>query len=172
MNVFKTSLVKVVLATTLITGGAVVPAYAATATANLEITITIDKSCIVTTAPVVFGNHVATIGSTPDITGSVTVQCTNGSGYTVALDGGGANNIAGRQMTNGTETIGYQLHLNSDYSTVWGDGTSGSTASGTGTGFGTGAPYDRVHTVYAEANILGSEVAGTYSDTVTATVTF
>ncbi|MGH8084970.1 MAG: Csu type fimbrial protein [Lysobacter sp.] len=173
MNVFKTSL----LATALIAGGVIAPAHAAN-NMDFDVTITIDESCDVTaTQNVAFAASPATPG-TVATQGSVSVQCTNGSAYDVALNAGlhSGNDINARQMeiAAGTDTIAYQLYQDNAGSAgaVWGETVGTDTDTGTGTGFGTGAPYDQLHTVHAVATLVGTEPAGNYSDTITATVTF
>jgi len=173
MNVFKTSLVKVVLATTLIAGGAIAPAQAVD-NKTFDVTITIKNSCHVTsTENVAFGNRQALV-ATVDTTGSVSVQCTNGAPYEVALNAGvnSTNDINARRMKHatGTDTIAYQLYRDSGYADIWGQTDTVDTVGGTGTGFGD-TSFDVKHVVYARATIIGDEPAGTYSDVVIATVT-
>ena len=171
MNVFKTSLI----AAALIAAGAAAPATAADNMA-FDVTITIDKSCDVTsTSDVAFGSTTASAGTVTGTGGNVTVQCTVDVPYDIALDAGdnGAN-VGARKMlhTNGTDAIPYQLYQDAGFSTVWGDTVDTNTVEGTGTGFGTGTPYDQPHTVYAQATVPGTAPVGSYSDTITATVTF
>ncbi len=173
MNLFKTSL----LATALLAGGAIAPAHAAE-TRDFDVTITIEESCDVTSAETVaFGVQLASAG-TASAEGDVAVQCTVDTAYHLALSAGlhSGNDIGARQMqiAAGTATIAYQLYQDTANNDVWGEttGTGSNTATGVGAGFGTAASFDQVHTVYAEATIAGTEPAGDYSDTVTATVTF
>lgn len=171
MNLFKTTL----LATSLIALCALSPANAGSDSADFDVTLTIQGSCDVISADTVaFGNVLASVG-TATADGDVTVQCTKGTAYALALNGGAhsSNNINARQMLiggAGTDTIAYQLYQDSGTSTVWGETANTDTVDGTGAGFG--AAFNQVHTVYAEATIVGSETVGNYSDTVTATVTF
>lgn len=173
MNVFKTSLVKVVLATTLICG-VIAPAHAADSMA-FDVTITINASCDVTsTEDVAFVSQTAAPG-TATATGSVNVQCTKATAYNVALNAGnnGGTDINARKMKHATaaDTIAYQLYRGSAAGGSWGTTANTDTVSGTGTGFG-GTSFDHNHVVYAEATITGLEAAGAYSDIITATVLF
>ncbi|MGY1425192.1 Csu type fimbrial protein [Lysobacter sp. A289] len=168
MNLFKTSL----LATALIAAGAIAPAHAVN-NKTFDVEIEIINSCHVTaTENVSFPNRTATAG-TVSSTGSVTVQCTNGlAGYKLVLNDGlhsGAIGTRNMQIASGTATISYELRQESATGTIW---DAGAVATGDGKGFGTGAPYDQPHIVYATATIPGDALAGEYSDTVTATVTF
>lgn len=136
-------------------------AIAADATGTLAIEATVLNACSVSTTPVVFGE----VGLT-SVTGNgtVIVNCTIASPFTVALDGGSSGDISNRQLTNGTgDTFGYQLYTAANNVTVWGDGTTGDTQAGIG-------PNDTL-TVYAATTTVPS-AAGAYTDFVTVTVTY
>jgi len=81
--------------------GMAAPAFAQTATANLNISATVNKTCTITTTPVAFGIYdpVVTNASTPlDATGTVVVTCTKGAGTRIDL-GNGGNFLRGFQRT-------------------------------------------------------------------------
>ena len=72
-----------------------------------------------------------------------------------------------RSMSNGAQTIGYQLYLDSGRATVWGNGTAGSSpVAGTGTG------SNQSLTIYGRLPSLSGAVPGNYSDTVTITISY
>ena len=151
------------------------PAHAAD-NMDLDVTITSDKSCDVTsTGDVAFGNALASAGTVDAVGGLVTVQCTIGVPYDVALNAGnnGGSDVGARQMlhTNGTDAIAYQLYSDAGRSQVWGNTVDTNTVEGTGTGFG-GPAYNRTHPIFARATIPGESPVGTYSDVITATVVF
>ncbi|MGV7245349.1 Csu type fimbrial protein [Caballeronia sp. M23-90] len=102
-------------------------------------------------------------------TGSITAQCTNGDAYRIALNGGATGNVAARQMarSGGGGTVNYQLYVDSAHTSAWGDGTVG-TAMATGTGTGN----QQVLNVYGVVPAQTSPVPGSYSDTITATISF
>lgn len=101
--------------------------------------------------------------------GSIVVTCTPGVAATIALDYGvnGGSSTA-RYMTNsaGTQTLGYQLYQDSVRSTVWGtDSLAYSILSFTGT--------TQTYPVYARLFASGDmPTAGTYTDTVTVTLSY
>jgi spore coat protein U-like protein len=67
----------------------------------------------------------------------------------------------------GTDQVHYQLYQNASYSTAWGDGSAGtSTMAGAGTG------SSQSLTVYARVQAQTTPTAGTYVDTVIATITY
>lgn len=164
-----------VLATALFAIGALSPANAAD-NANFDVTLSIQASCDVISADTIaFGSQLPSAG-TVTAQGKVIVQCTKGAAYNLALNGGAnsSNNVNARKMLfngsgTGTDTVGYQLYQDTG-TTVWGDTVGTNTVNGTGAGFGSG--FNREHTVYATATILGTEQVGSYKDTVKATVTF
>ncbi len=149
-------------------------AHAGTATGSFQVTGTVVSSCNVSGSLLNFGGAIDPLSaSVPiDASSTLTVQCTNTTPYSVALDAGinagGATSFASRAMKNGASTIGYQLYLDVGRSSVWGDGTGGSAPS---TGSGTGS--SQTLTIYGRLPTLGSSVVpGTYTDTVTVTITY
>jgi spore coat protein U-like protein len=151
-------------------------AQAATATSNLSVTATVAATCTVTTAPVAFGTYNPASGTPTDTTGTITVTCTNGSTYTIALDAGAnpssAGNVTTRRMTAGaSKFLSYQLYLDSPHTTIWGDGANGSSinpTSGSFTGDGTAQGYS----VYGRITTGNYVPSGSYTDTVVMTVTY
>ena len=149
-------------------------AHAGSASGTFQVTGTVVSSCNVSGALLNFGAAIDPLSSAVpiDATSSLTVQCTNTTPYSVALDAGtnagGASSFANRAMKNGAHSLGYQLYLNAGRSSVWGDGTGGSApATGTGTG------SSQTLTIYGRLPVLGSTVVpGTYTDTVTVTITY
>lgn len=143
------------------------------ATTTFQVTAGINTSCTVSGTSLNFGSTIDPLSQAVplDATSTLTVTCSNSTPYTVALNAGanagGASNFTSRTMKSGSDTLGYQLYLDSGRATVWGDGTASSTAkNGTGTGSA------QTHTVYGRLPSLASVVPGTYTDTVTVTVSY
>lgn len=97
-------------------------------------------------------------------TGTVEVSCGASASYTISLSAG-FGTFASRVMTGGASQLDYNLFTDSQRVTVWGDGTAGST---TVSATGTGASY----TVYGLIPARQNVPAGSYSDTITVTVTY
>ena len=167
MNLFKSTLI----ATALVAAGFAGNANAVDLTDNFEVRITIQETCnVLTASDIDFGSTIPTAGGQVDQTGTISVNCTNGTDYTLSLSGGGSGDTAARRMVGPASTnISYQLYQDAARSNVWGN-TTGSQVSGLGAGLG--AAYQIDHTVYARATLVGNEPAGNYTDTVTATLTF
>ncbi len=164
------------LASALAFGGAVssVSSYAGTATDNLSVTATVSANCTISTAAVAFGAYdpIVTNASTAlNGTGTVTVTCTNGSTGTITLaqganaDTGSTDAAPLRRMASGTNRLSYSLYQESARTTVWGN-TALTGIARTGTG-----AADAV-TVYGSVAAGQNVPAGSYADTVVATVTF
>jgi spore coat protein U-like protein len=159
----------------LIAAGSAAPAMAGTATSNLSVTATVPVSCTISADPIAFGNY-DPIGSnaTDPLTaaGSVTTTCTTGTSATITL-GQGINANAGstdavpmrRLKDTGSNYLSYGLYQDSGLGTVWGN-TAGTGVSDPGDGTA------RVTNVYGSISGAQNVPAGSYSDTVVATVTF
>jgi spore coat protein U-like protein len=157
-------------AAAMVTGGG---AYAATATNTFQVSATILKACTVSANALNFGNYTAG-GGALDVNTTINVNCTKSTPFAVALNGGTTTGgtIAQRLLANGTNTLQYNLYTANTYATVFGDGTgSSATVSGTGVGLLTSSPV----TVYGQLPDSAANqtaVPGTYSDTITVTVTY
>ncbi len=146
-------------------------ASAATQTANLNVSVAYVGYCIVTTTPVNFGST----SSVPVFAqGDISVNCTAGLNYNIALDAGSNyNEYLGRGLSD-TTTVGFHYNLykssNYTYENEWGDSDFGNTyASATSlSDIGNGSPQS--HTVYGWLDTIGASTPGTYTDTVVVTV--
>lgn len=147
--------------------GPAAPGLAATTTTNFTVTATVVAACVASSTNISFGNYTASSGVADDANSTVTVTCSNNDPYTIALNGGDSGKVAARTMLNGTNSLGYGIYTSSGYSTIWGDGTNG-TSTVAGTGNGSAQNY----TAYGQVPVGEYSAAGSYSDTLTATVTF
>ncbi|MBV9653574.1 MAG: spore coat protein U domain-containing protein [Acetobacteraceae bacterium] len=144
-------------------------AFAGSATGTLNVTGTVTNSCTTSGGSLSFGTLDGVTAATGS--GSISVTCTNGTSATIALDkglGSGAS-IAARQMagvTDNTKSITYSLFSDSGHSTLWGDGTNGSTLSYSGTGNADTVP------VYGSIAASQHVPAQVYNDSVTVTVAY
>jgi spore coat protein U-like protein len=154
---------------------AVASVDAATATNTFQVTATVLKFCTVSATNLAFGNYTPSTGAVTN-SSTVTYACTNGTPITsITLNIGttaGAT-FAQRLMTNGTQTLQYNLYTTNAYSSIWGDGTGGSVtqAGVTGAGLGTNDTL----TVYGKLPDSAANQAippGSYNDTITVTVNY
>src|SRR5438445_7074897 len=94
----------------------VAPMFCAAGTSNttFPVSAVITSACSVTASALTFGAYNPTSGSPLDGTSSISVYCTVGSAYTVALDigtGGGA--YTARSIANGGNVLDYNLYTTS-----------------------------------------------------------
>lgn len=154
-----------------VSGGAI----AATATSDLSVSATVVDNCTISTTALAFGNYdpiVANASSNLDGTGTVTITCTLNDAVTIMLgqglyaDAGSTDAAPARRLKDGgTNHLSYALYSDSGRSVVWGnDATVDLDATGTGAA--------EEHTVYGRVASGQNKPAGSYSDTVVATVTF
>ena len=140
--------------------------FAATASASLTISASVVASCTVVGSSIAFGAYTQAVVNQ---TGSITVQCTNGTAYNVGLDAGtgtGAT-VSNRKMSaSGGGTLNYALYRDSARSSNWGSTIGTDTLTGTGTGLA------QTLTVYGQIPAAQTPLAGSYSDTVTVTLTY
>ncbi len=119
------------------------------------------RTCTVSATAVAFGNYT---GAVDNVTSTITVDCANGRAYDVALSGGDSGSVTARYMVNGAAHLNYGLYSNSTYTTNWGN--TAATNWVTGTGNGRAQPL----TVYAQIPAGQNVAPGTYTDTITVTV--
>lgn len=137
-----------------------------TQTGTFQAHFLLNPACSITAAPLQFGTVTGLTGH--DATSNLSVNCTRNGAYSIALDGGTvAGNVVNRQMRLGAgpSTVGYQLYRDSGRTLVWGN-TAGQLYTGTGTGNVQSVP------VFGRVPVQAAKPAGTYTDTVTATITF
>jgi spore coat protein U-like protein len=144
---------------------------AATATANLSVSATVTNNCTISTAALAFGSYdpvVAHASTDLDGTGTVIVACTKGATATIGLGlGSNASGSVRRLKDSGTNFINYELYLDSGRTTVW--GTAGAGLLSTGAAPSKAA---RNFTVFGRVPSNQDVPAGSYNDTVVATVNF
>lgn len=144
------------------------PVYAATSlTTTFGVTLTINASCALTSASSINFGSMSYITSNLDVNGSVVVQCTLATPYTLALSAGNSGDAAARTMVTTTTpvtTVSYSLFRDSSRTLNWGTATS-DLLSSVGTGTSQTFPvYGRVPPQNA--------AQGAYADTITVTLTY
>jgi len=149
-------------------GLATSPLLAGTYTSPLQVSVSVPAACTVTATPLAFPNYVSGQPGNDDTTSTVTVNCSADTSVTVTADMGLHGSGTQRNVSNGTHTLMYNIYTDT-FTTIWGDGTSG-----TGT-FGPTTTSGGTKVFTANGRIPGSQTADantTYTDTVTVTVNF
>jgi spore coat protein U-like protein len=147
-------------------GAASTPVLATTATTTYGVTSTVQATCLVSGNALGFGNY---SGSAVSISTTLSVTCTNGTTYNVGLNAGTATGatVTSRAMSGpGGATLNYALYQDTGHSTNWGQTVGTDTEAGTGNG--------SAQTITIYGQVAGSQfvTTGSYSDTITATVTY
>jgi spore coat protein U-like protein len=149
-------------------GIASTPAVAATQTATFAVTATVQGTCTISATALAFGIYT---GTALPATSTVTVNCTGGTIYNVGLNPGTATGatVTTRKMKGQytpANTLGYSLYSDSGRTTNWGQTIGTDTVAGIGNG------ANQPLTVYGQIPTGTAPAADSYSDTITATVTY
>ena len=155
--------------------GAVAAGFAnsATTTTTVAVTSKLLATCAATATPLAFGAYIPGKGAVSH-NSTISVKCTKNRPYTVALNRGatpGAT-MAQRLMAFGANRLRSNLYTSAAFTTVFGDGTGASkTEAGAGGGLATPAAF----TVFGQLPDNAANqaaVPGSYTDTITVTVTY
>jgi spore coat protein U-like protein len=144
-----------------------------TITTTFQVTATVQPACTTSATALGFGNYTPGSGAVTS-SSTITVNCTKLTGYTIALNPGSTTGDAFTQrlMTSGSGTLQYNLYTTAAYLTVWGDGTGATaTEAGIGTGLSAAATY-KVYGQLPDSATNQAAAPGSYSDTITVTVTY
>lgn len=143
---------------------------AQTATTNLTVSAVVQAACSIDAAALNFGTY-----NNPNVdldqNTTITVRCTQGASFWVGL-GAGLNAAATRQMTDGTNFLGYELYRSAadrTANTVWDNADPGAALH-----VAAGLAGYQAYSVDLFGRIPANQwvPAGNYSDTVVMTVNF
>lgn len=146
-----------------------VPVFAQTAQTTMNVSATVVEACIITATNLAFGNYDPTALGTTDATSSINVICTPGTSFTVGLNAGTTSGatVTSRQMASGSDRLGYGLYQDTARSVNWGNTPGTDTPAAATAGL-----TPSVLTVYGRVPAQQSAAVGSYSDTVTITVSY
>jgi spore coat protein U-like protein len=152
-------------------------AQAATKNSSFQVSANVVSNCIINANALNFGNFDGATDIT-NVESTITVRCSNGTNFSVALNAGQTGSFTGRRMVNSSSSSGlplvYNLYTTEARNVVWGD-DSGVTdvVGGVGAGMAAiNAQTLRVYGLLLASDNTGAIDAGLYTDTVTATVTY
>jgi spore coat protein U-like protein len=135
-------------------------------TVSFLVTANVPPDCSISAANLVFGTY---SGAQLDAQSQISLTCTSGTAWNVGLNQGtfaGAT-VTTRKMTGpGTSSMSYSLFRNSARSQNWGNTVGTDTVSGTGSG------SSQSVTVFGRVPSAQNLPAGSYQDTIIATITF
>lgn len=163
-----------VLAFCLVGLSAIAPAFAGSDSDNVAVSASVSASCTIAASALSFGAYDpigANAASPLDAQADLTVQCTNGAAASVVLDlgqntNGGSADDPKRQMSDGgSNFMSYDLFSDAGHTTIWGNSTNSDVAY-TGTG------ASEALTMFGRIPAGQNLPAGSYADTVLATINF
>lgn len=142
---------------------------AATTTSTFTVSITLVATCTINSASTLnFGNSVGVLSANVDQTSTLSVTCSNTTPYNIGFDAGTASGatVTTRKMTSGANTVSYALYSDTGRTTNWGNTVGTDTVAATGNGAA------QSYTVYGRVPTQTTPAPGTYTDTITVTVTY
>jgi spore coat protein U-like protein len=144
------------------------PVLAATATTTFTVTATVAAACTISATDLAFGTYSPAAALPTDGSSTVTTTCTLAAPYNIGLNAGtGAGaTVAARKMTSGANLLTYSLFQDAARLVVWGNTIGTDTVALVGTGLVVPT------TVFGRIPALQNVAVGSYTDTITATVTF
>jgi len=126
---------------------------------------------LVTAGTLAFGVYDAAVAAATNANGSVTISCglvlESLPSLTVALSSGSRGAFGPRAMSAGGDMLLYDLYTSPAFTTVWGDGTSGTSTQVYNSG-----SRAVTFTVYGKVPAHQFVSPGPYTDTITVTVTY
>lgn len=126
--------------------------------------------CTVTASGVAFGQYSVFSGGPTARTGTISYTCTLPvEPPVIKLSQGHSSSFTPRALSATAGTLSYNLYLNASCTTIWGDGTSGTSAY-SAPAPADGQRYDVV--VYGQIPARQNVRAGTYADSVVVTIEF
>lgn len=139
----------------------------ATARTNFEASATVSTNCSVNANDLNFG-ALGVLNTAVYANTTVSPVCTNGTPYTIGLNGGlsSATDPTQRKMSKASEFILYGLYRDAARTLPFGDTAGVNTVSGTGSGLTQSVP------VYGRIPPQSTPSSGLYSDTIVVSLTF
>lgn len=138
-------------------------------------------TCSGATTSVAFGAYSVFAAGNDDSTGTVSVTCSKDASdpsgaisvsYEVELGAGGSGNILARALSSGTNVLAYNLYTTSSRTTVWGNGVTGSSVTGTFALTNGNPSRSRTHDVFGRIPPLQDATVGVYADNVLVTINY
>ena len=136
---------------------------------------TLAATCSVSATGTAFGSYDTLSLLDSDSTGTITVSCTTGIallfGYDIKLSAGSAGSYSPRKLASGGNTLNYNLYTSVLRTTIWGDGTGGSSIVSDSFLLSIGTT-NKNYTVYGRIPARQNAASGGYADTITVSVIY
>jgi spore coat protein U-like protein len=139
------------------------PVGGADALASFSVTASVAANCDLETSDLNFGTA-GIIGDNIDADTDLSIACTPGTAYSIAIDGGGSHDPDNRLLRSGSDSVGYGLYSDTQRMDPWGT-SAGTMVSGNGNG------ATQRYGVYGRIPPQPA-APGAYTDTVVVTITY
>lgn len=127
-------------------------------------------SCTISVTSVAFGNYNVFTTTADDSTGTITYRCNSSAmNISISLSDGSSSTYSPRTLRKGSEILQYNLYRNAARTTIWGNGTGGTSV------YTSANPPNNSNvsvTIYGRIPAQQDVSAGSYSDTVSAVINF
>jgi spore coat protein U domain-containing protein, fimbrial subunit CupE1/2/3/6 len=127
-------------------------------------------SCTISVTSIAFGSYNVFTTSADDSTGTITYRCNStAANISISLSDGSSSTYSPRTLRQGSEILQYNLYRNAARTTVWGDGTGGTSV------YSQANPPNNSNvsvTIYGRIPAQQDVSAGNYTDTVSAVINF
>ena len=145
-------------------------ASAGTATGTLSVTASVAAVCIIGNATLAFGTYNPTAATAQPATTTVTMTCSLGTPYNIGMSAGAGSGATTtlRVMTATGGTLPYKLFRDAAYTNNWGNTVGSDTLSGTSSA----TTLANTINIYGQIPAGEAAVIGSYTDSVTMTVTY
>ena len=128
------------------------------------------SSCTISVTSIAFGSYNVFTTTADDSTGTITFRCNAAAAnISIALNDGSSSTFSPRTLRNGSEVLQYNLYRNAARTTIWGDGTGGTSV------YTSANPPNNSNvnvTIYGRIPAQQDVSAGSYTDTVSAVINF
>ena len=143
-------------------------ASAVTVTTTFQSKIIITAQCLINSASILDFGTTGVLAANVDTTSTLSVTCTNTTPYNIGLDGGANGTVAARKMKGGpsNELINYGIFTTIGRTVNWGNTVGTDTIAAIGSGAA------QSYTLFGRVPAQTTPTPGTYTDTVTVTVTY
>lgn len=144
--------------------------------ASLATCIGLNCTCTIAANTFNIGAYAPLSGTTASSTGTVSVTCSAliaglNVAYSISLNSGTSGTYAARTMTLLSQSLNYNIYTDASHTTVWGDGTGGTSTVSDSYSLSV-LSTTRNYTMYGLIPASQNVGPGTYTDSITATVTF
>ena len=152
--------------------GTAAAANAGSAQSNLSVSANVTSTCTINAGSLSFGSYDPVAGTQVDGSATVSVACTKGASAQITLGqgthaaGGSTDAVPNRRMADGSNNLQYSLFSDASRSVTWAN------TAGTSVGYASTTSAASSLTVYGRIAAGQDVPAGSYTDTVVATVSF